>query len=341
VSVFAHPDFDDHEHVSFFADRSAGLRAIVAIHRTGPLGTAGGGCRLWPYRDDAAALRDALRLSRAMTWKLALHELPAGGAKAVVIGDARDKSEALLEALGRAIDRLCGRFVAGEDVGIHARDLQVIARATPWVQRGGGEGAAATAYGVLVGMRAALRRRGRDSLRGASVAVQGLGAVGRALCGELHRAGARLVVTDLDERLVEEAVHTLGAHALAPEAIVGAKVDVFAPCALGDAIDGDTLPRLRCQVVAGSANNPLAAPELADALAARGILYAPDFVINSGGVVSAASGSAPPSRVRERVESIAALLDFVFDRAEREHVSTHVAAERTARERFAALMGGT
>lgn len=342
--LFEHEDFDGHEHVSFFADPSVGLRAIIAIHRTGPLGTAGGGCRMWPYADEAEALRDALRLSRAMTYKLALIEVPAGGAKAVILGDpARDKSEALLRALGRAVDRLGGRFIASEDVGTDPEDLAVVARETLWVNRHSAEAdtAAATAYGVLVCLRAAVRRRlGRADLNGLTVAVQGLGRVGRALCSKLAVAGAKLRVSDLDRARVEAVVRESGVVAVAPDEIFDQSVDVFAPCALADALDERTVPRLRCAVVAGSANNQLAAPSLADDLAARGILYVPDIVINAGGALGAAAGtSGDPAVLHARLDGLAALLDGVLARAERERVSTQEAAERTARERFSAMGG--
>ena len=341
MSLFDDPWFDGHEHVSFFCDPPSGLRAIIAIHRNGPLGTAGGGCRIWPYRDDLAAVRDALRLSRAMTYKLALIEVPVGGAKAVVIADAtRDKNEALLAALGRAIDRLGGRFIASEDVGTGPSDLLAIARTTAWVnpQVPGADNADSTAYGVLVGIRAALRRRlGRSALDGVSVAVQGLGRVGHSLCQKLAQAGARLVVTDLDRHLVDRVVGELGAAAVAPGAIFDCEVDVFSPCALGDVLDAESVPRLRCAVVAGSANNPLAIPACADLLAARDILYAPDIAISAGGVLGAAGGDGQV--VRGRLEGIAALLEGIFARAERDHTSTHAAAERIARERMVAMGG--
>ncbi len=343
MSLFDSSEFDAHEHVSFFADDSVGLRAIVAIHRTGSLGTAGGGCRMWPYADDSLALRDALRLSRAMTYKLALFELPAGGAKAVVIGNpATDKSEALLEALGRAVDRLGGRFIVGEDVGTNSADMAVVARSTLWVSRGGNhEGADATAYGVVVGMRAALkRRRGRDDLDGVKVAVQGLGRVGSALCQKLAAAGARLWVTDLDRAAVAHAVAEWRAIPVAPEAIFDADVDVFAPCALADALDVATIPRLRCSVVAGSANNQLADLRLADELERRRILYAPDFVVNAGGVLGAAAAvGGDEAALRRRLDSLGPLLDGVFARADRDHTSPQVAAERIARERFQSMGG--
>lgn len=343
MSLFHAPGFDAHEHVSFFADDSIGLRAIVAIHRTGALGTAGGGCRMWPYADDDAALRDALRLSRAMTYKLALVELPAGGAKAVIIGDpAKDKSEALLLGMGRAVDRLGGRFIVGEDVGTNAADLAQIARATMWVSRDrASDTTNATAEGVLVCMRTAIARRlGQRRLDGIRVAVQGLGHVGAALCARLAAAGARLWVSDVDRDAVARVVRATGAVAVAPEAIFDVEADVFSPCALADALDAATIPRLRCSVVVGSANNQLAELQLGDELARRGILHAPDIVANAGGALGAASAvGGDGSGLRARLDSLGALLDDVFARAERQKSSPQVAAERLARERFA-NMGG-
>jgi leucine dehydrogenase len=329
--VFGAPEFDAHEHVSFFADPDAGLRMIVAIHRTGALGAAGGGCRMWPYPDEASALADVLRLSRAMTYKLALLEIPAGGAKAVVLADpARDQREALLLAIGRAVERLNGRFIVAGDVGIGPAQLAVIGRATRWVSPHEGDTAEATARGVVVCLERAVNvRLGRAQLAGLSVAVQGLGRVGRKLARALQAAGARLWVCDLDERAVAEAVRELDAVPLAPARIFDAPVDVFAPCALGGALDRDTVARLRCKVVAGSANNQLAEPGLADALAARGILYAPDFVVNAGGAL----GSA------ERAERLGPLFDLVLARAAHDRVTPHAAAEALARERFAAMGG--
>jgi leucine dehydrogenase len=343
MAVFDTAAFDDHEHVSFFADPPTGLRAIIAIHRTGPAGTAGGGCRMWPYRDERAAIRDVLRLSRAMTYKLALVELPAGGAKAVIIGDpARDKSDALLAALGKAVERLGGRFVISEDVGVTSRDLTVIAGHTAFVSRqdgSGPDGAVATAEGVVQGMKVAVRRRlGRADLAGLTVAVQGLGRVGRSLCRRLAAEGASLIVSSLDPRDVDAVAHELGAARVAPDAIFDQPADVFAPCALADAIDDRSAPRLKCAVVAGSANDQLAAPRLAEALARRGILYAPDFVINAGGVLAAAFGG-DGRLLSRKLESIGVLLEAIFDRAERERISTQLAAERTARERMSANGG--
>jgi len=348
MALFDAPEFDGHDHVSFFTDEATRMRAIIAIHRTGPLGAAGGGCRIWPYGDERAALRDALRLSRAMTYKLALVELPAGGAKAVVIGDAHaDKREALLLAIGRTIERLGGRFIVAADVGTDAADLATIGRATMWVSKdagGASDAADATAYGVFVGMRAAVRwRLGRSDLDGIKVAVQGLGRVGSALCRRLRAAGAQLWITDLDEERRRRLAAELEAVAVAPAEIFALPVDVFAPCALADALDATTVPRLRCRVVAGSANNQLAEPALADELVRREILWAPDIAINAGGAIGAASsvsldeaGGAP---LRARLDGLGALLTGIFERATRERTSTLAAAERTARERFAAMGG--
>jgi leucine dehydrogenase len=344
--LFDAPEFDAHEHVSFFADGP--LRAIIAVHRTGPLGTAGGGCRIWPYPDERAALRDALRLSRAMTYKLALVELSAGGAKAVVIADPnRDKSEALLTAVGRAVDRLAGRFIVAADVGTDAADLATIARATMWVSRepaGADDGAEATAYGVFVGLVASVRwRLDRADLSGVKVAVQGLGRVGAALCRRLAAAGAQLWITDLDEARRARLARELHAVAVPPSQILTLDVDVLAPCALADTIDAAALPELRCRVVAGSANNQLADPALADELSRRGILWAPDIAINAGGAIGAASSvsldEASGAPLRARLDTLGTLLTGIFERAAREHVSTLAAAERTARERFAAMGG--
>jgi leucine dehydrogenase len=341
VSVFEHPCFE-HEHVAFFCDASAGLRMIVAVHTTGPFGTSGGGCRMWPYRSDDEALRDVLRLSRAMSFKLALLDMPAGGAKAVVIGDPREhKSEALLRAIGRAVERLAGRFVIAEDVGTTPADMRIVAKETKYVMGQRASTAGATAYGVFLGLREAVRRRLDKDVAAISVAIQGVGEVGFALGRELARAGARLIVTDVDRAKVERAVRELGARAVAPEAIFSADVDVLAPCALGSILDDETIPALRCSVVAGSANDQLAEDRHADALAARGVLFAPDFVVNAGGVLGAwqlgpAGGDEVDERARNEARRIVSVLGDALERADREGITPHAAAMRTARERIRA-----
>ncbi|HEX8952558.1 MAG TPA: Glu/Leu/Phe/Val dehydrogenase family protein, partial [Polyangia bacterium] len=249
--------------------------------------------------------------------------------------------------IGRAVDRLAGRFIVAADVGTDAADLATIGRSTMWVSRdagGSSDAADATAYGVFVGLRAAVRwRLGRAELAGVKVAVQGLGRVGASLCRRLAGAGARLWITDLDERRRTQLARELGAIAVRPDEILALDVDVVAPCALADALDATTVPRLRCRVVAGSANNQFADPALADELARREILWAPDIAINAGGAIGAASSisldSAGGAPLRARLETIGTLLTGIFERAARERTSTLVAAERTARERFAAMGG--
>lgn len=335
MSVFEHPDFE-HEEVAFIADDRAGLRAIVARHHSGALGTSGGGCRIWPYRSEAEALTDVLRLSRAMSFKLALLDIPAGGAKCVVLCDPREgKTVMLLEALGRAVDRMGGRYVLAADVGTGPADLEVIGRRTRYVMRGP-PSADPTARGVLACIREAVRHAlGRGDLRGTSVAVQGVGEVGARLAALLAGEGARIVVADVDRERAERVAREVGARAERPEAIHASEVDVLAPCALGGVLDARTIGELRCAVVAGSANGQLASDACADALAARGILFAPDFVVNAGGVLGTACscGGADGADVGDR---LVVLLRGVLDRAEREGTTPYAAAVATARAR----MGG-
>lgn len=343
--IFESADFDDHEHVSFHCDPQSGLRAIIAIHSAKPSGTAGGGCRVWSYENEAAALRDVLRLSKAMTYKLALAGLPAGGAKAVVLGPVpAEKRGAQFRALGRVVHQLGGRYIIAEDVGTTPRDMQVIAEETPFVVGQRTDTGPTTAYGVLVGLRTAVARRldGRD-LRGLRVAVQGVGAVGYRLCAHLARAEAVVTVCDIDAAATQRAAHELGVKVVAPEAIYDCDVDVFAPCALGAVIDDDSVERLRCAVIAGSANNQLGHERHGERLQERGILYAPDFVINAGGLFGAAQEAAETAGaetqmndyVREQLERIGDTLTTVLDRAEADGVTPHEAAVRTAKEEVA------
>jgi leucine dehydrogenase len=277
-------------------DPDAGLHAVIAIDDPARL-PAVGGCRMWPYGSEAAAIEDALLLARAMSLKCAAAGLPFGGGKAAIIGDpARDKTPELLRAFGRMVERLGGRYVTAEDVGISVTDLDVVARETRHVAGrspdagSSGDPSPLTARGVLVGMRAGLvELRGNDALSGVRVAVQGLGQVGFSLCRLLHEEGASLVVADLDRERVERACHDLGARAATPDEIVFQDVDVLAPCALGGVIDAQAVPKLRARLIAGAANNVLADPSLADRLTERGILYAPDYLINAGGILHIAA----------------------------------------------------
>ena len=342
MPVFVEPEFAAHERIVFATDRTAGLRAIIAIH-DGGRGPALGGCRMWPYADDAAALRDVLRLSRGMTYKAALSGLPLGGGKSVIIGDPRtDKSAALLRAMGRAVGDLGGRYIVAEDVGMTASDMATMREATRHVvglgpdQGGYGDPSPFTAYGVFVGIQAAVEfRLGRRRLDGVRVAVQGLGNVGFHLCRRLAEAGAVLLVADLRDDLVGRAVDAFDATPVSGDALIAADADVFAPCALGGVLNDDTIPRLRARIVAGAANNQLAETRHGEALRRRGILYAPDYVINAGGLICVAAEylQSPREGVARQVEAIHDTLHDVFQRADRlgrpsDHVADRIAEER-------------
>ena len=335
---------EGHELVAFFYDEPTGLKAIIAIHST-KLGPAVGGCRVWPYENEAAALNDVLRLSKGMTYKNAAMDLPLGGGKAVIIADPRrDKTPALFEAFGRAVDSLGGKYITAEDVGTDPEDLVAARRMTEHVAGlpdTSGDPSPVTAFGIFNGMKACLTHVFEsDDFVGRTVAVQGLGAVGMHLCRHLHEAGARLVVTDISEDLIQRAVSEFGAEVVTPDDIYDVKCDIFSPCALGAVLNDDTVPRLRAKIVAGSANNQLAEPRHADALRERNILYAPDFIINGGGVINVASELAPGgydrewafarvARIRDQVAEALALAD---DR----NISTDAAAVLLAERRLAA-----
>ncbi len=338
LGVFGASDFDNHELVVFGSDPDVGLNAIVAIHDT-TLGPALGGCRMWPYASEDEALTDVLRLSRAMTYKHALADTGQGGGKVVVIGDARtDKTPQLMFALGRFVDMLGGRFITAEDVGTSVADMVEVRRATRHVAGydTDADPSPFTAYGVFRGIEAAVRHKlGRADLDGLGVAVQGLGHVGEILCRHLHEAGARLFVADIDDGAVQRAVGAYSAVAVAPADIHALDVDVFAPCALGGVLNDTTIPEIKAPIVAGSANNQLAGPGHGQALAARGILYAPDYVINAGGVIVIALAEDHDIAM-QRTGRIYETLTEIFGRADDESLPTNRVAERLALERIAA-----
>jgi len=339
--VFGNAAFSDHEQVVFASDPASGLKAIIAIHSTA-LGPAMGGTRMRSYESEAAALKDALRLSRAMTYKNALAGVAFGGGKAVILGDpARAKSPALLRAFGRQVDTLAGRFVTGEDVGISMADVQEMRAATRHV-RGIAEGRAGdpsphTAFGVYKGIAAALEHRlGASKLRGITVCVQGLGHVGMALCDLLHDAGAELVVADIREAAVRQACERFGATAVEPATAHAADCDVFAPCALGGVLNERTIPEIRAGIVAGAANNQLERASDGELLKGYGILYAPDYVINAGGVISI-SHEGPDfdlGLMRRDVARIADTLVLIFKRAAEEDRATSAVADAIAEEKI-------
>jgi leucine dehydrogenase len=348
MPVFTAPAFDDHEQVVFCHDRSAGLKAIIAIHNTNR-GPSLGGCRMWSYTSEEEALHDVLRLSRGMTYKSAMAHLDLGGGKAVIIGNARtDKTEALLRALGRYVDTLGGRYIIAEDAGTSVEDMRVIGQVTRHVVgiadkvtgEGGmrsGDPSPATAYGVFIGLRAAVKHRlQRDDVDGLRVAVQGVGHVGYRVAKYLHEAGAQLWVSDIYDDQAERAGADLQATVVAPERIYDQDVDVFAPCALGAVINDDTLPRLRAKVIAGAANNQLAEDRHGEELMRREMLYAPDYVINAGGLIDVAHERIGYDRERmlRHIERIDDTLMEIFERAERQGLPTNVVADHIAEERF-------
>lgn len=350
MSVFQSKDFDGHEQVAFFEDGETGLRAIVAIHNTN-LGPALGGVRMWPYTSDQEALSDVLRLSRGMTYKSALAGLAFGGGKSVIIGDPHaDKSDALMRAMGRCVDALCGRYIAAEDSGTCVDDMKQIAEETDHVlgiankrtTRGdvrSGDPSPATARGVFVGLRAAVRHQlGRDDLENLKVAVQGVGNVGERVVQHLCDAGARCWITDIHADRLERVADETGAIPVTAEDIFTCDVDVLAPCALGAVINSETIPRLKARVVAGAANNQLKRAAHGETLMREGILYAPDYVINAGGVIDVAQelngNGYDLERVVEQVEGIGASLTEIFQRADAEQRATNVVADDLARERF-------
>ncbi len=342
MAVFASPSFDNHEKVLFANDADTGLCAIIAIHNTNR-GPGVGGCRMWPYETDAAALEDALRLSRGMTYKSALANLPLGGGKSVMIGDPRhEKTPELLRAMGRIVDSLGGRYVVAEDVGTTVQDMDIINETTQHVactSEGSGNPSPYTARGVFHGIRAAVAhgmQRNTD-LEGVSVAIQGLGQVGYSLAGYLHAQGVKLVVSDIHQDPIDRAADEFGATPIAADDIYGADVDVFAPCALGAIINDHTVPQLRARIVAGSANNQLAENRHGAALAKRGVLYAPDYVINAGGIIEVAYGAKAgrdEAKLDQHVEGIYGTLTDIFGRATAESLPTNVVADRMAEERF-------
>lgn len=340
MAVFESPYHDDHEMVVFGRDPASGLMAIVAIHST-VLGPALGGCRMYPYPGEQDAIDDVLRLSRGMTYKAAVAGLDFGGGKAVIIGDpARDKSPALLRAAGRLVDRLGGRYVTAEDVGTTVADMDVLREVTAHargVSDATGNPSPATAWGVFAGIREAVRHRlGRQDLAGVVVAVQGVGNVGYRLCRYLAEAGARLVVADVNGAAAARAAADFDAGVTSAEAVHREPADVFAPCAMGGVLHDTSIAELAAQVVAGSANNQLAEDRHGEALKDRGILYAPDYVINAGGLIDIAHEGPDYSRDRvlAQVGRIGDTLAEIFRTAEAEGVATGRVADRMARERL-------
>jgi leucine dehydrogenase len=343
LGVFEAIGTETHEEVLFGVDRSCGLRTIIAIHDTS-LGPALGGTRFYPYQDEAEALQDVLRLSKGMTLKSAAAGLDLGGGKAVIIGDpAEIWSEDLIRSYGRTIDSLGGRYITAEDVGTTVGDMVLISQETPWVSGlpiedgGSGDPSPATARGVIAALRAIGERLwGTGNLGGRRVAVQGIGKVGMDLVRRLADTGAETIVTDPNADAVTFAVETYGSKAVSLEDIYEIECDVFSPCALGATLNANTIPRLRCSAIAGSANNQLALDGDIELLVDRGILYAPDFIVNAGGVINIAveTDGYSTERAATMVDRIYDNLSAVFDTADRDGVNPQVAALRVAQARI-------
>lgn len=348
--MFDHPSYDHHEGVHFFEDEASGLRAIIAVHSTAR-GPAAGGCRMWQYETGEQALRDALRLSQGMSFKNAMAGLPLGGGKAVIWGNARtDKSKILFEAFGRAIESLQGVYYTAEDVGVNTSDMAVVATQTRYVagldagKAASGDPSPVTALGVYRGIKAAAGRAfGTSDLSGRSIAVQGAGSVGGYLCEHLAKDGARLFVCDIDEEAVARVSRQTGATRIKTDDIYDLEADIFSPNALGAVINRATLPRLKVKVVAGGANNQLASPDMDSALKEAGILYAPDYVINGGGIINVAaeiSGDYSRDWVMGKLDVLVDTLGEVLDEALRSDLPTNLVAEQIARQRISAARDG-
>ncbi|CAM3019893.1 Glu/Leu/Phe/Val dehydrogenase [Paenibacillus sediminis] len=333
---------DDYEQLVFCQDKQMGLKAIIAIHDT-TLGPALGGLRMWNYGSEDAAIEDAMRLAKGMTYKHAVSSLNFGGGKSVIIGDPRkDKNQGMLRAFGRYVESLQGRYITAEDVGTTVEDMDIIYQETKYVTGKSGKGSSgnpspATAFGVYHGMKAASKEAfGTDSLTGRTIAVQGVGNVAFHLCKYLHEEGAHLVVTDINQEAVRRAVEQYGAIAVDPKDIYDVQCDIYAPCAMGATINDDTIGRLKAKVIAGSANNQLKEPRHGEQIHQMGIVYAPDYVINAGGVINIAEewNGYDRERAYRKVKEIYNTVSQVFDISRREGIPAYLAADHLAEERI-------
>jgi leucine dehydrogenase len=345
MDLFGHLDRYDYGEVHLKLDKATGLRAIVAIHDT-RLGPSLGGCRFIHYDSDEAAVVDALRLARGMTYKAALAGLPHGGGKSVIMRPPQHFDRvALFRAFGKFIDDLRGHYITAEDSGTGLEDMEVIRSVTKWVtgvdpsHGGSGDPSPFTALGVRRGIEACVEHKlGKPTLAGVHVVVQGVGHVGYHLCKELHAAGAKLTVADVDPLKAERAHREFGAKLVPLEGIFDVDCDVFAPCALGSALNDETIPRLKARVVAGAANNQLAVPRNGDDLHARGILYAPDYAINAGGLINVAQEAVgyDEKKAREKTLLIHDTIAEIVDRSEKLKAPTYKVADMLVEERLAA-----
>lgn len=336
----------NHEEVVFCQNKEAGLKAIIAIHNS-VLGPALGGLRMWPYATEQDALSDVLRLSRGMTYKAAVSGLNLGGGKAVIIGDPnKDKSEALFRAFGRFVNSLNGRYITAEDVGIDVNDMEYVYRETEFVtgvhqvHGGSGDPSPFTAYGTMQGLLAALQvQYGDEDVGKHKFAVQGVGHVGMEFVKLLSERGAKVFVTDINKELVQRAVDDYGAEAVSADEIYDVDANIYSPCALGGTINEKTLERLKCKIICGAANNQLATNEIGDEVQKRGILYAPDYAVNAGGLmnVSLEIDGYNRERAMRMLRTIYFNLGRIFEISKRDNIPTYLAADRMAEERINAI----
>ncbi len=337
MAVFNHISFDDHEQVVFCQDKESGLKAIIAIHNTN-LGPAVGGCRMWNYESDDEAITDVLRLSRGMTYKNALAGLTMGGGKSVIIADPKiTDREALFRAFGRCIDTLGGKYYSAEDVGVSTADIMIAHQETPYMaglEGKSGDPSPYTALGTYLGIKAAVKhQRGLDSLKGLKISVQGVGHVGYYLCRHLHEEGAELIVTDIHQESLDRVASEFGAIVVAPQDIYHQDVDVYAPCALGATINDITIPMLKATIVAGCANNQLAEVRHGELLKEQNILYAPDYVINAGGIINVSfEKDYDSAAATAKVEEIYNTLLTIFKQSDEQNRTTGDVADEMARE---------
>jgi leucine dehydrogenase len=342
--MFDKAAFAGHESVHHFFDARSGLRAIVAVHSTA-LGPSAGGARMWNYANAEEQFVDALRLSEGMSYKNAMAALPLGGDKAVIWGNSRtDKTPEMFRALGRAIESLKGKYWSAEDVGVSPTDMAYAAEETRYVaglsngKAASGDPSPVTARGVFLGIKACVQRAfGSDDLNGLHIAVQGVGHVGGFLCGHLAEAGAYLTITDVNKDALASVAKATGAKTVEPDAIYDVAADLFSPNALGAIVNPETLPRIKAKVIAGGANNQLSTPDMGDRLKDKGVLYAPDYVINGGGIINVAaeiSGEYDPAWVEGKVRRLVETLGEVLDRAGKENRATNRVADEIARARI-------
>ena len=343
--MFDNASFDGHERVVFGSDAATGLRAIIAVHST-TRGPAAGGCRFWNYASSDAALTDALRLSRGMSFKNAMADLPLGGGKAVVLtASDRPRTPELLRAFGRFVNSLRGDYITAEDVGASVADMEIVASQTSFVSglprtavEADGNPAPKTAFGVYLGIRAAVQfQLGRDTLAGLTVGIQGLGGVGFELCRMLAADGVNLVVADIRRDVVTAVARQFPARSVAADAILAERLDVLAPCALGAILNAESIPRLQTRIIAGAANNQLAMTTDGMRLHEAGVLYAPDYVINAGGIISVGReylGAATAASIDAEIRKIPDRLLQIFEQSRASHLATSTVADEMARERL-------